>query len=84
MNMQPSWSRHISPLAKKLARDLINELSIQPGFDLSFFLDVDNRYDNYQSVRIWVQRMLDHEIDEPSDLFAILTRLFTKCIPAAN
>lgn len=82
MSMQPSWSRHISPLAKKLARDLINELSIQPGFNLAFFLDVENRYDNYESVRIWVQRMLDHEIEEPSDLFNILTSLLMKCIPA--
>lgn len=82
MNIQPSWSRHISPLAKILSCELITELSIPQGFNLALFLGVNSRYDNYESVRIWVQRMLDHVIEDTADLLRSLTRLFIKCVPA--
>lgn len=82
MSMQPSWSRHISPMAQTLSRNLIEDFCIQPGSNLSFFLEVDSKYDNYESVRIWVQRMLDYVISDPFDIFSILTRLFNKYVPA--
>jgi len=82
MSAQQLWSVWISPLAEKLSRDLILQFNIQSGYGLALYLEVERFFDNQQSVRIWTQRMLDHELKDESDPYPNLFRLFTQCLPA--
>lgn len=75
---------YVSIDTNKIANRLICELSIQSGYGLARFLEVDVSLDNHMAVRVWVQRRLDAQgsylFDEmvyklQSELYELLSML---------
>lgn len=70
----------------KLANQLIKNLQIQSGFGLAGFLNVDSHLDNFNAVRIWVNKQLvklqpELSEDDTSWLYEELEHRFYDCMP---
>ena len=82
MSRLQSWSVWISPLAEKLARQLIVKFQIQAGFGLAVYLDVERHYDNHHAIRIWVQKLLNEGFDLSCDAVDSLGHQLVALLPS--
>ena len=80
--MHPSNFKYttVSPEALRIAQEMIRILQVQPGFGMAAFLNVPNGYDNFSSVRLWVQKKIDIQPKQYNTL-GQLTISFLKCFP---
>ncbi len=81
MAIQHTLRTWISPLADRLASDLIRELQIQSGHGLALYLDVDRVFDNHKAVSVWVQRVIDRSIETNPDFCYDLKHLLMGVLP---
>ena len=82
MGVQQYCGDWFSPLADKLARDLIVECEIQSGYGLAFFLEVNKMFDNFVAMRVWVKRMLDNGAVDQFNQLEELKKLLMKILPS--
>lgn len=66
----------------QLANWLIKELSIQSGFGLANFLQVDSHFDNFAAVRYWIhQQYTEIDTGDVAENYALLKNKFLDCMP---
>lgn len=65
----------------QLANLLIKDFSIQPGFGLAGFLQVDSHFDNFAAVRYWIhQQYAKVDTGDVTENYAVIKDKFLDCV----
>lgn len=65
-----------------LSNRLIKELSIQSGFGLANFLQVDSHFDNFAALRYWIhQQYASIDTGDMAENYAIVKNKFLDAMP---